>query len=278
MDTIISIILTILGIGAVLLLGTGAVVVIAGRRLYVSWKQPYKRAVDSMEKLSHKSIPFLQDFTHHASFRRWLREEGRSDIEALSVLFCATDHSTKGFILDALPRHEQKRLHIKIKQKKNFAKEDIDFTAVKIREYMEQAYQQADQTLDMSFYTLYFHEEYGETLKYIQNASRTVHAELRETIQVVVTAVLRNIPYYRTRRLYEQQHKYESFIMKDLPEMLEIITQLPPSQRPPKEEELTSYLQKFYDEFLTEESMMYKNLDSALQVKMQATKEKFFKN
>ena len=44
--------------------------------------------------------------------------------------------------------------------------------------------------------------------------------------------------------MFEQQHKLETFLMKDLIAMLSLVVQLPPSQRPEKEE-LKIYLQNF---------------------------------
>ncbi len=43
--------------------------------------------------------------------------------------------------------------------------------------------------------------------------------------------------------MFEQQHKLETFLMKDLTAMLSLVVQLPPSQRPEKEEELKIYLE-----------------------------------
>ncbi len=43
-------------------------VVYFGRKLYFSWTKPYKRAHDSLDKLSNKSLPFLQEFTQHPLF------------------------------------------------------------------------------------------------------------------------------------------------------------------------------------------------------------------
>ena len=45
--------------------------------------------------------------------------------------------------------------------------------------------------------------------------------------------------------MFEQQHKLETFLMKDLTTMLSLVVQLPPSQRPEKEEELKIYLENF---------------------------------
>ncbi len=45
--------------------------------------------------------------------------------------------------------------------------------------------------------------------------------------------------------MFEQQHKLETFLMKDLTAMLSLVVQLPPSQRPEKEEELKIYLENF---------------------------------
>lgn len=274
----LSILLTVLGILLLLGLGTVTGLFFVGRKLYLSWRKPYKRAIDSLSRMSHTSVPFLQEFTHHPLFRQWLRVNGKQDLQALTVLFCATDNSTKGYILSSLPQHEQKKLHMKIKQKKSFTAEDVEKAVSKVRGYIENEYQHPTKKLDLSFYTLYFHEDYAEALKYIQNYKKSVNPLLQETIDDIATAVLHSIPYYRSRRMYEQQHKFEMFLTKDLPDMLGLISQLPPPQRQEKEKELAVFLKQFQQEFEEAENSMYLSVENALQVKMRAAKEKFYKN
>ncbi|YAR63623.1 DUF3974 domain-containing protein [Bacillus cytotoxicus] len=57
--------MVLLLIGTLLLIGFTIVVLLVyfGRKRYLSWAKPYKRAHESIEKLSNKSTPFLQEFT-----------------------------------------------------------------------------------------------------------------------------------------------------------------------------------------------------------------------
>ncbi|GAA3331792.1 hypothetical protein GCM10020331_089760 [Ectobacillus funiculus] len=72
---------------------------------------------------------------------------------------------------------------------------------------------------------------------------------MQEAITDIAASVLSGIPYYKERRMYEQQHKFEVFFLtKDLPDMLTLISNLPPAQRKEKEQELTVYLQEFQEE------------------------------
>ncbi len=52
-------------LGTLLLIAFTVVVLVVyfRRKLYFSWTKPYKRAQDSLDKISNKSIPFLQEFT-----------------------------------------------------------------------------------------------------------------------------------------------------------------------------------------------------------------------
>lgn len=45
--------------------------------------------------------------------------------------------------------------------------------------------------------------------------------------------------------MFEQQHKLETFLMKDLIAMLSLVVQLPPSQRPEKRRRIENLLTKF---------------------------------
>ena len=70
--------------------------------------------------------------------------------------------------------------------------------------------------------------------------------------------------------MFEQQHKLETFLMKDLIAMLSLVVQLPPSQRPEKEEELKIYLQNFQKEMEVVERDIRDSIDHDLNVKMRA--------
>lgn len=71
--------LVLILIGVLLLVGFTIVVLLVyfGRKFYLSWAKPYKRANESIEKLSNKSTPFLQEFTQNPLFYRWIRTEGK---------------------------------------------------------------------------------------------------------------------------------------------------------------------------------------------------------
>jgi hypothetical protein len=267
-------------LGFLLLSGLGVIAALffLGRRLFLSWKNPYKRATDSLQRLSHTSVPFLKEFTHHPLFYQWLRTEGKQNQAVLPVLFCAADEHTREHIFSLLPKHEQRNLHIALKKKRGFTDEDINQTVMNVRRYMEQEYQHPEKQLDLSFYTLYFYDEYSTALTYIQNYKKSVNPALRGTIDNIVTSVLHSIPYYRERRMYEEKHKFEMFLTKDLPEMLSLISQLPPAQRHEKEEELAAFLKEFQQEAEEAENSMYSSVEHALNVKMRAAKEKFYTN
>ena len=83
------------------------------------------------------------------------------------------------------------------------------------------------------------------------------------------------MPYYQEQRMFEQQHKLETFLMKDLTAMLSLVVQLPPSQRPEKEEELKIYLENFQKEMEVVERDIRDSIDHDLNVKMRALTEKF---
>ena len=68
--------------------------------------------------------------------------------------------------------------------------------------------------------------------------------------------------------MFEQQHKLETFLMKDLTAMLSLVVQLPPSQRPEKEEELKIYLENFQKEMEVVERDIRDSIDHDLNVKM----------
>ena len=84
-------------LGSLLLIAFTVVVLVVyfGRKLYFSWTKPYKRAQDSIEKLSNKSTPFLQEFTQHPLFYRWIRTEGKKEQNTLNTLFCSSGQRTR---------------------------------------------------------------------------------------------------------------------------------------------------------------------------------------
>ena len=84
-------------------------VVYFGRKLYFSWTKPYKRAHDSLDKLSNKSLPFLQEFTQHPLFYRWIRTEGKKEQHILNTLFCASGQRTREQVFSMLPKEKQKK-------------------------------------------------------------------------------------------------------------------------------------------------------------------------
>ena len=81
-------------LGTLLLIAFTVVVLVVyfGRKLYFSWTKPYKRAHDSLDKLSNKSLPFLQEFTQHPLFYRWIRTEGKKEQHTLNTLSVHQDN------------------------------------------------------------------------------------------------------------------------------------------------------------------------------------------
>ncbi|WP_020061347.1 DUF3974 domain-containing protein [Bacillus sp. 123MFChir2] len=264
-------------IGIVLLIGLTAVILLAyfGRKFYVSWTKPYKRATDSMERLSHSTVPFLQEFTQHPLFYRWIRTEGSSSQKAFTVLFCTTNARTKEQVFSMLPKEKQKKLHYTVKTTKQVTSEDMEMTTMKVKEFLKRELQQPSKPQDFSFYKLYFYDRYPDALKRIEMYKRSVNPSLQRSIDDVTISVLQAIPYYQENRMFEQQHKLETFLMKDLVDMLSLIAQIPPAQRSEKEEELTIYLKGFQKEMEAVERNIRNAVDHDLQVKMRAAKEKF---
>ena len=74
-----------------------------------SWTKPYKRAQDSLDKISNKSIPFLQEFTQHPLFYRRIRTEGKKEQNTLNTLFCASGQRTREQVFSMLPKEKQKK-------------------------------------------------------------------------------------------------------------------------------------------------------------------------
>lgn len=272
--SILTFILLILGGLLLFGLSAAAFLLFIGRRLFLSWKEPYKRATESLMRLSGPSLSFLQEFSQHPSLYQWIRNEANREPAALSALFCAADDSTRDRILASLTKQEQKRLRTALKRKKKFLPQELDDAKSTVRRYMEKEYQNPLRKSSLSFYKLYFYEEYGQALQHIEHYKKAVNPVMQEAIIDIAASVLSSIPYYKERRMYEQQHKFEVFLTKDLPDMLTLISNLPPAQRKEKEQELTAYLQEFQEEI----NGSHAALEQELNVKMRAAKEKFQAN
>ncbi|WP_416828932.1 DUF3974 domain-containing protein [Ectobacillus polymachus] len=275
---IMSLLFMILWILVAIGLTTVIVLVFLGRRLYYSWKKPYKRATESLVRVSNQSYPFLNEFSRSALFRQWMRTDGMQDVGTLTVLFSASDDVTKGYIISSLSKEEQKRLHSTVRHKRSFTKEDVDQTVSKLHDYMEEEYYHPTKKHDLSFYRLFFFDEYAEVLSQIGHYKKVVNITLQHTIDEIVTSVMQSIPYYRANKMYEQQHKYEMFLTKDLPNMLELISQLPPSQRLGKEQELAVFLKEFQEALKQAEMSIYESVEDALHVKIRTAREKLYQN
>ncbi|PFZ03526.1 hypothetical protein COL60_25745 [Bacillus pseudomycoides] len=263
--------------GILLLLGFTVVVLFVyfGRKFYLSWAKPYKRAHESVEKLSNKSTPFLQEFTQHPLFYRWIRTEGKKEQKALNTLFCISGQRTREQVFSMLPKDKQKKVHVMAKTTKKVTNEDIDVAVMKVKDFLRQESQQSSKPTDLSFYKLYFYDLYPDALNTIQAYKRSINPSLQRTVDDITISVLNALPYYQEQRMFEQQHKLETFLMKDLIDMLSLVAQLPPSQRPEKEEELQVYLQNFQKEMEVVERDIRDSIDHDLNVKMRAAKEKF---
>lgn len=269
--------MVLLLIGTLLLIGFTIVVLLVyfGRKLYLSWAKPYKRAHESIEKLSNKSTPFLQEFTQHPLFYRWIRTEGEKEQKAFNTLFCVANQRTREQVFSMLPKDRQKKVHSMAKTTKKITNEDMDVAVMKVKEFLRQEAQQSMKPTDLSFYQLYFYDRYPDALKTIQSYKRSINPSLQRTVDEITISVLQALPYYQEQRMFEQQHKLETFLMKDLIDMLSLVAQLPPSQRPEKEEELKMYLQNFQKEMEAVERDIRDSIDYDLNVKMRAATEKF---
>ncbi|EOV9527234.1 DUF3974 domain-containing protein [Bacillus cytotoxicus] len=269
--------MVLLLIGTLLLIGFTIVVLLVyfGRKLYLSWAKPYKRAHESIEKLSNKSTPFLQEFTQHPLFYRWIRTEGKKEQKAFNTLFCVANQRTREQVFSMLPKDRQKKVHSMAKSTKKITNEDMDIAVMKVKEFLRQEAQQSIKPTDLSFYQLYFYDCYPDALKTIQAYKRSITPSLQRTVDEITISVLQALPYYQEQRMFEQQHKLETFLMKDLIDMLSLVAQLPPSQRLEKEEELKMYLQNFQKEMEAVERDIRDSIDYDLNVKMRAATEKF---
>lgn len=263
----------IAALGGLLLLGvaSAAFVLLIGRRLFILWKEPYKRATDSLRRLSGPSLSFLKEFSQQPLLYQWLRNEAMREPTTLQILFCAADAGAREHILASLSKQEQKQLHIAVKKKKKISPQELEGAKAALRRYLEKEYRNPLSSSSLSFYKLYFYEEYGQALQHIEQYKKALDPALQEAITDIAASALRSLPYYKERRMYEQQHKLEVVLTKDLPEMLTLISSLPSVQRREKEQELTAVLQELKEEI----NGAYSALEHELNVKMRAAKEKF---
>lgn len=97
-------------LGTLLLIAFTVVVLVVyfGRKLYFSWTKPYKRAHDSLEKLSNKSLPFLQEFTQHPLFYRWIRTEEKRATYIKHSFLCIEPTYERASILNVTERKTEK--------------------------------------------------------------------------------------------------------------------------------------------------------------------------
>ena len=97
-------------LGTLLLIAFTVVVLVVyfGRKLYFSWTKPYKRAHDSLDKLSNKSLPFLQEFTQHPLFivDSYGRKERTTYIK--HSFLCIGSTYERASILDVTERKQKK--------------------------------------------------------------------------------------------------------------------------------------------------------------------------
>lgn len=276
--SILGILFTIIWILVVIGLGAVVAAIVLGRKIYYSWKKPYKRATESLQRVSNSTIPYLNEFTRNSLFRQWMQSNGMRDVATLTVLFSASDDATKGYIISSLSKDEQKKLHSIVRHKRSFTKEDVENTVSVLHDYMEEEYYHPTKKHDLSFYRIFFYDEYDAVLSEIQHYKKVVNITLQHTIDEIVTSVMQSIPYYRANKMYEQQHKYEMFLTKDLPSMLELISQLPPAQRLGKEQELAVFLKEFQETLQQEEQSIYESVEDALNVKIRTAREKLYQN
>ena len=121
-------------LGTLLLIAFTVVVLVVyfGRKLYFSWTKPYKRAHDSLEKLSNKSLPFLQNLHNiHSFIAGFARKEKRATYIKHSFL-CIEPTYERASILNVTERKTEK-VHVMAKTTKKLTNEDIDVAAIKVK-------------------------------------------------------------------------------------------------------------------------------------------------
>ncbi|GGE82837.1 DUF3974 domain-containing protein [Priestia taiwanensis] len=275
MMTIVKVFLFILGF--LFVLGVVAVITVAvlGRKFYLSWKKPYKEAIESFNHLPAPSRSFIEAFVQHRTFGDWFQRRGKYELDTLAIAYCASDERKRVKIMEHLPKHTKRQFHHQLKRTKQLTQEEVIDASRIFKEYMKRELENPHQKVELGLYALYFHEEYGPALHRIQHHSRHLNKNLREKIEQIVEVSLRNIPYYKERRMYEHTHKLETVLTKDLPEMLELMTQFSPSQRAEKEKELEAYLHAFSKELQQSEEKVSADINQQLVIKMRATTEKF---
>ncbi len=116
---------------------------------------------------------------------------------------------------------------------------------MKVKDFLRQETQQTVKPTDLSFYKLYFYDRYPDALNTIQAYKRSINPSLQRTVDDITISVLNALPYYQEQRMFEQQHKLETFLMKDLIAMLSLVVQLPPSQTARKRRRIKNLLAKF---------------------------------
>ena len=116
---------------------------------------------------------------------------------------------------------------------------------MKVKDFLRQEAQQTVKPTDLSFYKLYFYDRYPDALNTIQAYKRSINPSLQRTVDDITISVLNALPYYQEQRMFEQQHKLETFLMKDLTAMLSLVVQLPPSQKTREGRRTENLLGKF---------------------------------
>ena len=139
---------------------------------------------------------------------------------------------------------------------------------MKVKDFLRQEARQTVKPTDLSFYKLYFYDRYPDALNTIQAYKRSINPSLQRTVDDITISVLNALPYYQEQRMFEQQHKLETFLMKDLTAMLSLVVQLPPSQRPREGRRIENLLGKFPKEMEVVERDIRDSIDHDLNVKM----------
>ena len=123
-------------LGTLLLIAFTVVVLVVyfGRKLYFSWTKPYKRAHDSLDKLSNKSLPFLQEFTQHPLFYRWIRTEGKKEQHTLNTL-SVHRVNVRESKYSRCYRKKNRKSTCNGKTTKKLTNEDIDVAAMKVKDF-----------------------------------------------------------------------------------------------------------------------------------------------
>ena len=146
-------------------------------------QKPYKRAHDSLDKLSNKSLPFLQEFTQHPLFYRWIRTEGKRTTYIKYAFLCIRSTYERASILNVTERKTEK-VHVMAKTTKKLTNEDIDVAAMKVKIFKTET-QQTVKPTDLSFYKLYFYDRYPDALNTIQAYKRSINPSLQKQLMIL---------------------------------------------------------------------------------------------